>query len=454
MVTRTKLRLMACGCSLKRFRSILIAAALAIHLGGVSARADPLRALRSITSSNGVLQADLIIKGVMVMINGHEVHNLRTYNGDFPGPTLRAHPGDVLKIRYINRLVEDLSHASNHTHGYNSVNLHTHGLNISPEGYSDNVYLDIMPGQWVPYEFHIPTNHPTGLFWYHPHRHGAASTQLGSGLTGNLILTGQGDLSEIPEVAAAKTVEMLFNEIPLQLISSNGPNSMEVYMVPDSLTDIFGAGTPTSGVPPSLRIYTLNGTPLLEVDSRKTKPTALVPPEIKMRPGEVQRWQITHAGLEQFLDLVIIDEQKKPLPLYFLSFDGITLPRLQGMTNGVLLGSGNRLEFLVTAGAVGSKYILKSKSNRSQDPSVSSYEIPLASVTVEGEPMNMTLPVNLNPPVSRLPDITDQEIVTKRTIAFSFGFGASVTGTVNGVPFDPLNSAQTAILIMAESLEK
>lgn len=248
--------------------------ALLSHLASFSSQADPLRELRSISSSNGVLQADLVIKGATVLLNGHMVHDLRMFNGDFPGPTLRTHPGDIMKIRYINRLAEDPAHGTDlHAHAYNSVNLHTHGLNVSPEGYSDNVYLDIMPGEWVPYEFHIPTNHPTGLFWYHPHRHGATSTQIGSALTGNLILTGPGDLEDIPEVSAAKTVEMLFNEIPLQMIPSGGTDGeMEHYKVPDTPEDDFGAGTSAKNVPPTLKLYTLNGTPLLELDSRKMKP--------------------------------------------------------------------------------------------------------------------------------------------------------------------------------------
>src|ERR1044071_2383071 len=82
-------------------RSALIVGALLSYFADVSSRADPLRELRSIRSSNGVLQADLVIKAANVLLNGHMVHDLRTFNGDFPGPTLRTHPGDVMKIRYI-----------------------------------------------------------------------------------------------------------------------------------------------------------------------------------------------------------------------------------------------------------------------------------------------------------------------------------------------------------------
>ncbi|MHB8521568.1 MAG: multicopper oxidase family protein [Limisphaerales bacterium] len=422
----------------------------------ISTIAGPLPDLRSISSTNGLLRADLVITNIDTFINGHHTHGLRTYNGEFPGPTLHAHPGDTMSIRYINRLEVDTAHAAAGHHGqaYNSVNLHTHGLNISPEGYSDNVYLEILPGQWVPFEFHIPTNHPTGLFWYHPHRHGGVSTQMGSGLAGNIILSGKGDLSEIPEVAAAKTVEMIFNEIPLTLIPNADPNDLtEHFKVPDDPADFRTPGVFDTNAPRSLRIYTLNGAPLLELDSLKPAPTPLTNsiPEWALRPGEVQRWMITHAGLDQFLNLALVDDAGVPQPIYILSFDGITVPVLQPNTNGILLGGGNRVEVLVQApplqaGATGAVYHLKSLPNTDQFGSV---EIPLATLTVGGAITNMALPVDLNPPIARLPHITDQEIVRYRKITFDFN-SDTFSLTVNGVPFDPLSSMETMLLDTAE----
>lgn len=49
------------------------------------------------------------------------------YNGTVPGPTIRVRPGDRLRVDLIN----DLSGATN---------LHTHGLHVSPEGASDDVF--------------------------------------------------------------------------------------------------------------------------------------------------------------------------------------------------------------------------------------------------------------------------------------------------------------------------
>ena len=86
-----------------------------------------------------------------------------TYNGISPGPTLRARPGDVINVTLRNELDEP-------------TNLHTHGLHVSPEGTSDNVFIMIEPGQEFSYRYEIPSDHPSGTFWYHPHHHGNSGT--------------------------------------------------------------------------------------------------------------------------------------------------------------------------------------------------------------------------------------------------------------------------------------
>lgn len=87
------------------------------------------------------------------------------FNGSSPGPTLRVQPGDVLRVRLVNRLDQP-------------TNLHTHGLHVSPEGRGDNPFVTIDPGTTFDYAIEIPPNHPPGTFWYHPHRHRFVADQL------------------------------------------------------------------------------------------------------------------------------------------------------------------------------------------------------------------------------------------------------------------------------------
>ena len=368
----------------------------------------------SITSENGVLNADLVVKYADVTLND-KVVRLRTYNGTLFGPSFVIQPGDVMKIRNLNRLPEnhDGDHAETEAdgyvapHGFNTINLHTHGLNVDPEGNSDNVLLLIEPGYFVPFEFAIPDDHPTGLFWYHPHRHGATAVHLGSAMAGNIIITGDGDLDAIPEIAAAKELEMIFSEIPLASVDDH-------YEVPDQPLDIFNALT---------EVFSINGLAVHEIEREapfgsgnvwKAAEKQQELPEIRIRPGEVQRWKMTHAGIDQFLNLTIVSEGGgDTIPLHMVAYDGITLPEVD-TEDAIFIAAANRAEFLVQGPSSPGRYIFKSIPNEHQDP----LEIPLAVVIVEGEPMDMALPNALNPPVDRLPDIADAEITRRRVISF------------------------------------
>jgi FtsP/CotA-like multicopper oxidase with cupredoxin domain len=80
---------------------------------------------------------------------------------------------------------------------YNWTNLHLHGLEIvphlfEPQGTSDPKagYITIKPGGQYLYKFALPDEHPTGTFWYHPHRHNSVAIQAWGGLAGMLIIRG------------------------------------------------------------------------------------------------------------------------------------------------------------------------------------------------------------------------------------------------------------------------
>lgn len=91
----------------------------------------------------------------------------------------------------------------NSPHAFRTTNLHTHGLQVSlliaaslgcwrtpPTCYrhsllspqvspdEDNLFLLAAPGETLQIQLHIPEDHPEGLFWYHPHAHGAAAVQV------------------------------------------------------------------------------------------------------------------------------------------------------------------------------------------------------------------------------------------------------------------------------------
>ena len=80
------------------------------------------------------------------------------------------------------------------------LNLHTHGLHVSPKGNSDNVLLEIPAGYTNTYTYRIPADHPEGMYWYHSHRHTLTAQQTYLGLAG-LLLIGRAD-GNIPVVTS------------------------------------------------------------------------------------------------------------------------------------------------------------------------------------------------------------------------------------------------------------
>ncbi|HWY52881.1 MAG TPA: multicopper oxidase domain-containing protein, partial [Terriglobales bacterium] len=106
-------------------------------------------------------------------------------------PVIRASPGDVLRITYIN----DLPPRSLETCAVNPcmdmTNLHFHGLTVSPNAPQDDVLgMMAMPGQVLHYSVDIPRDHTPGLFWYHTHPHGESHRQVLDGMSGAIIVEG------------------------------------------------------------------------------------------------------------------------------------------------------------------------------------------------------------------------------------------------------------------------
>ena len=112
-----------------------------------------------------------------------------------PGPTIELRRGSHLIIHTTNKLppLEETVHDINFPHGFNDYNLHTHGLHVSPQSPADNVCMTIKPGENFRYEYQIPSEHPCGAYWYHPHKHGSVAIQVGSGMAGMLLIRGPFD---------------------------------------------------------------------------------------------------------------------------------------------------------------------------------------------------------------------------------------------------------------------
>lgn len=376
-----------------------------------------------VMSHRGVLEVDLVARFAdpdEVIVGGLPL-TVRTYDGRLPGRTLVAKPGDVLKIRHINQLPasvppsDDFAHPldENIPHGFNVLNLHTHGLNVSPEGNEDNVLVQVHPGETFEYEIRIPEDHPTGTFWYHPHKHGSAFVHLASGMAGHLLIVGRGDLSDIREIAVAREVELLFQELCIN-------ENFEVSNQP--LRSLFGLDSPSSFLQ-----LTVNG---LAIDEGVDPDTGLggVPPVLKMRPGEVQRWRFSMTTHLQTYLFALQDHS-----LHIAARDGITQDALESV-DSIEMAPANRIDVLVKASDTPGVYPFKMLPTPfGENPFFTTPQGAdiVFNVVVEGSPKDMLLPARLNPPRQRLPYIRGNEIVRRRQIDFS------VTGAVL---FDNMNA--------------
>lgn len=174
------------------------------------------------------------------------------YNGGIPGPTLRLRPGDVLKVRLVNNLDRP-------------TNLHVHGLHVSPQGNGDNVFVSVDPGSTFDYEYRLPADHPPGVYWYHPHRHGLVADQISAGLFGAIIV-------EDPE--------------PVEV------SRERVLLVSDVTLDGLGNIPPVSEME---RMMGRQGEFIL-VNGQSN-------PKFSVRPGERERWRIVNACVSRYLRL-------------------------------------------------------------------------------------------------------------------------------------------------------
>ncbi|MER5428458.1 multicopper oxidase domain-containing protein [Streptomyces sp. NPDC002588] len=326
---------------------------------------------RSTPPGTGRLQTSLTVRFTERELPGIGRVRTRTYEGSLPGPTLRVRPGDALAVTHVNALPPNTAaphHDLNVPHGFNTVNLHLHGMHVDPGAEADNVFRSFEPadtaGRTASYlsTVHIPDDHPAGTFWYHPHHHGATATQLLSGLAGVLVV--EGDVDEVPEIAAAEDFVVCINELKL----SGG-------QVPDLTSGGLYGRLPST--------FLVNGASN---------------PVLTIAPGEVQRWRLVNAGALTTLYLTLAGHE-----LHQIACDGITLmktvatPALQLTVGGradVLVRGGEPGVYRLTAGGVGD---------------------PLMTLVVAGTRRPMPLPTALPGRPTSLPGPTRTRALTFRS---------------------------------------
>ncbi len=363
---------------------------------GRAAAAEELAEPEVRTSRDGLLDTTLTCRVMPVPVAG-QTAVMNVYEGSLPGPTLRVRPGDRLRINLVNKLgdvppglppgspficspVSPTGHALGEHATTCDTNLHVHGMHVSPEGNSDNIFLTVKSGESFQYEYQIPSNHPAGLYWYHPHQHGTVTNQVFGGLAGPIVV--EGDLDEVPGVAGIPERTLVLQATQL---FPDGGGAQNIANVP---------GPPTDG-PVRLKNY-------VRLVNGQLNPTMTI------RPGETQRWRMLNASSNVTFLLHLDGHQ-----LHQISKDGNTLNETW-TRDAIVLAPGERAEVLVQAGAKGT-YAFRTLPisvgiNTNQDTV-------LATVVVDGSPVTPEpLPTALLP----LEDLSTVAIDRRREITFQF----------------------------------
>jgi FtsP/CotA-like multicopper oxidase with cupredoxin domain len=361
---------------------------------------------------------------------------LRSYNGGLVGPTIEARPGDTLYITLENRLPPEpaaFMHDVNIPHGFNSTNLHTHGLHVSPEGNSDNVMLSIAPGHRFEYEIKVPSDHPAGTYWYHAHKHGSVAIQLASGMAGPLII--RGNIDELAKIKATKEQIFLFQQIPYR--------EFDDYTLPPPQP----SPLPKRNMVESYEVF---GQGAWLKSGRRTTVNGEVEPTLKLRPGEVQRWRFIHGGIRETIKVKLVAEGDTgtAIPHYQIAHDGITTGRRDESTE-TELQPGYRTDVLVKFAQPGTYLMLDEASGALQSlMTLAEPRKVLARVLVEGPPKNMELPSEQElAPLAPFQPIADSELTGAQGVRFNFDFRPNPDQfTVNGKSFDPSAAPRRLVL--------
>jgi len=343
-------------------------------------------------SANGALTVALESAPGQVTIAGQTVRALG-YNGGTPGPTLRVRAGDTLSVSLRNGLADP-------------SNLHVHGLHVSPENNSDNMFVSVPAGDSFDYRYELPTNHPPGVYWYHPHQHGFVTDQVFGGLFGAIIVE---------------------DDDPI-------PATRERLLVVSDVT-IGSAGS----IPGATFMQKMSGR-----EGELVLVNGQLNPALAARPGERERWRIVNACVSRYLRLRL-DGQRMTL----LGIDSGRFASARDVDE-IVLAPGNRADLLVT-GVAGTSVLRSLHYDRGAtggmmggDPATNADDSPLATLTVAGETAEEpgALP---RQPVPR--DLRTETVTARRELVFAMGMGAMGGGmmspTINGRAFDPSRVDET-----------
>ena len=222
----------------------------------------PLRQPAVYTSHHGVLDVTLVASQKRVTIAGRQVL-AKVYNGSFAAPTLIASPGDLIQVKLVDHLNQP-------------TNLHFHGLEVSPDGDADNIFISVAPGHSFQYRFRLPRSAATGTFWYHSHE-----------------MVPMSEMGRFPTTGSEEQVfDGLSGLLEVQGLKRDLPRRLRA--IPERYL--------------ALRDIQVAGGAIVDTDINSNAPTTRLVdgqlrPRLTIAPGQTQLWHIGNVGADIFYRL-------------------------------------------------------------------------------------------------------------------------------------------------------
>jgi FtsP/CotA-like multicopper oxidase with cupredoxin domain len=247
--------------------------------------------------SPDVVEVHLEARKASLQIKPGMLTEVWTYNGQLPGPVIRARKGQKLVVKLTNHLPE-------------ATTIHWHGIRVpaAMDG-TPASQAPVEPGETFTYAFELKD---AGTYWYHPHVRSAG--QVGAGLYGALVV------EDPEEPFLGDSLVLVLSDISLEDDGRLSPFDQSGWF-----GDYFGR----------------EGDPLV---NGRVLPTVLV------RRGLPQRWRLVNAARSRFYKLAW-----PGLSWVRISSDGglISQPQTAG---SLFLAPGERAEvMLLPAGQPGER---------------------------------------------------------------------------------------------------
>ncbi|MFJ6141755.1 multicopper oxidase family protein [Kitasatospora sp. NPDC092286] len=334
----------------------------------------PLQDPPQLVSHDGVLKARITVSRRKVAVGDSELFAL-TYNGSYMPPTLRIRPGDRVELDMVNEWTED-------------TNLHVHGLHVSPESPSDDIFIEIKPGGTFHYSYRIPHDITPGTYWYHSHADMRSASQVAGGESGIIIVDGLREylphpLKDITErVIALKDDQTEGDSVKIENLSIGAPTNR-----------------------------TING---------QQKPV------ISIGPGETQLWRLANIGANIYYELHLPGRQ-----FHVIAQDGYPVEHVYS-ADSLVVPAGARFDVLVQGGSPGQAPL----QTLAYDTGPAGNQFPqvdLATVVTEGSPVQ---PERLPDRFAPNEDLSGAAVAARHDIVYT----ENTAGTefyINGRKFDP-----------------